>query len=323
MRARLPALVASQLRSLLAKQLASDSSDSSTDSMSSEDSEDDMILLLSMYHHHWRVRHNPPPVSFQDPSIDEPWNHFSSTYFQDLCRFEPQDFHRIVELLHIEDGIVTPERCTASKSFCIFLLLRRWSIPDRWKDISSQLRIGRSKLEALYKETLRRIVDKYKKLITRIDQLRVMPRLEIFASAIADIEGLVEDVGCFADGKPVPTCKPGDCDNPYDMQRAFYNGHYKSHGLKAQNVICSSSCWLCSWQVISTDQFSATVTLHMPTAKMCPDHPKELQGPESSVKLTGACERLAVQSRIRSRNMSLCSHSWISRRRIVSTARHS
>ena len=87
--------------------------------------------------------------------------------------------------------------------------------------------------------TLTAIVSEYTALVTRIDVLRIYPLLESFSQAVTNIGGLVPNVVNFVDGKPWPTCRPhGDGTNdPHLLQFSFYNGYYRSHGIKMQNVM--------------------------------------------------------------------------------------
>lgn len=112
--------------------------------------------------------------------------------------------------------------------------------PDRWVDIEAQMAMKKSWLHDVYRSILAWIVFEFEAVVTRLDVLRITPLLPDFAQSVRDAGGLLDNVVCFIDGKAWATCRPGgrESSGPHDdIQRAFYSGYYKAHGLKAQNVM--------------------------------------------------------------------------------------
>ena len=92
-------------------------------------------------------------------------------------------------------------------------------------------------LLSIYYSTLISLFDQYHTLITRIDHFRVRPLLCQFVDAVRDeCGGRQENVGAFADGKPVGTCRPTN-KNGHDIQRSVYNGYYKKHGRRLMHTV--------------------------------------------------------------------------------------
>ena len=104
----------------------------------------------------------------------------------------------------------------------------------------AQMAMRKSWLHDVYKSILSWIILEFETVVTRIDVLRITPQLAEFAESVREVGGLINDVVCFIDGKAWATCRPGGKESTGprdDVQRAFYSGYYKAHGLKAQNVM--------------------------------------------------------------------------------------
>ena len=208
-----------------------------------EDEEDVFVLMCKILHEHQHSQVRPP-VTFDSPAIYCPWEYFEAHVFREYTRFTPSDFLAMVELLEIpvdvDGNFVSFNRCVADPRLALFVLLRRWTVPDRWTDIEHQLRFRKSWLHDIFKSMLSFIVTTFTPLATWIDILRVTPMLSVYADAVLDTGGLVADVVCFIDGKAWTTCRPAGSTSTGprdDLQRAFYSGYYKAHGLKMQNVM--------------------------------------------------------------------------------------
>ena len=208
------------------------------------DDEEDVLLELCKFaseHHFARVR---PRVAFDEPAVLEPWDQYETHVFREYTRFLPEDFLNMCTLLEIPvDGggdFVSQNRCVCDPRLAVFILLRRWALPDRWIDLEHQLRLRKSWLHDIYRSILSVLVSQYGTLATRVDIFRLQPILSTFADAVEETGGLVPNVVAFIDGKPWASCRPAGVTSKGprdDLQRAFYSGYYKHHGLKIQNVM--------------------------------------------------------------------------------------
>ena len=199
--------------------------------------------LCHFYHQHMDARVRPR-IKFREPPMREPWKQMEPTTFREATRFLPCDWLPLVAMLDLptdDNGFIrTSRRCKATPPFAMFILLRRWSVPDRWVDIEALLRLRKGRLNAIYMTTLGLLVERFRVLVTKVDILRIYPQMALFADSVVGIGGLLEDVVCFVDGKAWGTCKPkGDFigDEAIAMQQIFYNGYYRVHGLKMQNIM--------------------------------------------------------------------------------------
>lgn len=68
-----------------------------------------------------------------------------------------------------------------------------------------------------------------------------MPYQEIFAAAVAaktDVPADFENVNSILDGTQKATCRPSDVEGRVEeIQRQYYSGYYRKHGLKMQSLM--------------------------------------------------------------------------------------
>ena len=169
----------------------------------------------------------------------------------------------------LPDKIVSKAGCTATKQLAIYILLRRFSCPDTWYKVEQHLRRDKGWLICIYGAVLDLLIEHYKVTVTTIDVVRMRPALLAEWTTILTAEGIGErDTIALADGKFWGTGVPGtgqasqrlarSAGLPTNLiQRAYYNGHYKGHGAKAQHVLMADS--MCYAHIESVRVHDATI----------------------------------------------------------------
>ena len=156
----------------------------------------------------------------------------------------------------LEGMVLIPEiirgkdRHVASKPLAFFVLLRRWHYADNWEDVA--LAVGRPGSRVwcmrIYEALFDQLAKHYRPLVQALDFRRIKPLLAGWSDEIQAYTGSERDVLLWVDGKPVKTCRPGKGKRAQEVaaaaavganlvQQAFWNGHYKSHGLKQSTVV--------------------------------------------------------------------------------------
>ena len=95
-----------------------------------------------------------------------------------MISFDIADFKDAVRNLKLlPKTIRSPHRHKGSRALCIYILMWCWTGNDTWTRMARETGIDRIKLLQLYRTTRRLLVQKYRKLITQIDFLRVLPQM--------------------------------------------------------------------------------------------------------------------------------------------------
>ena len=211
-----------------------------------EQDELEFLHMCHVYSLHLDAR-NRPPVAFTMPPLEEPWLSFDPHVFREHTRFLPDHFLELfaylAHVIPLDDNgnLVGRNGCVCDPKLALYIVLRRWSIPDRWTDIELVLRRRKAWMVDIYMEILNILSTAFKALVTRIDILRTYPLLGVFATAVGTTGGLLRDVVCFVDGKAFAMCKPAgqyeESEGSGVVQEIYYNGYYRCHGLKMQCVM--------------------------------------------------------------------------------------
>ena len=213
---RLPPLVARQVHNMLHWVMEDEE-------QSDDDDEDLEITLLFLLSEHVMARNASYVIRIAGPPIRTPWEVFGPEDFYSYTRFFPSDWDRLC-VVPIEDPVITAEGCVCPKKLALYVVLRRWVIPDRWRDIAQHLRNPVSWLKSVYKATVSALIRAYQKVICHIDFLRVCPHLPHWEQCVREeADGLLHDVVCFIDGKPIASCRPSDPADDSDMVRVCEN----------------------------------------------------------------------------------------------------
>jgi len=170
--------------------------------------------------------------------------------FFEMINFRKPDFYRCVDLhIKLPDVFVSPDRHKCNKAMGLFIMVRRW-VGGLWKHVERELCIRRNILSDLFHTIVQVYVNTdYKLLATNVDVVRLMPQpgpdiLDTFVDDVSLSGSVLEGVVGFADGKAEACCKPSTSAGKKrgytfqdDIQRLFYNRHYKGHGLKIAHHI--------------------------------------------------------------------------------------
>jgi hypothetical protein len=235
--------------------------------------EDDNVVPVALRHllDHQRSWDMEPPGrtadSFEEGGrIDEPWVEWDAGKFESAVGVNPRQFLQICDEHRLfPDKIQTKKRCACTKEFGIFLVLRRFNIMEgSFRKLQLELRGDRTRLQDIYATMMCLYESKYDTLATKVDIFRISKRgnLQRLASATTKLGGKVHFVILFIDGKPVfvtrPSCRAATNQDIviWDVQRLFYNGHYKGHGVRLQYALFTDG--ICVMQVTSLREHDQT-----------------------------------------------------------------
>lgn len=133
-----------------------------------------------------------------------------------------------LQMTLLPEIIRSREGCCAPRPIALFITLRRFTSAESWDGLQLMLRRRRSWLQAICRSTVAATVQRYKRLAKWLDFLRIQPALAAYRDAVVNAGGLVPNVVAFVDGKALRTCRPTTANQrEEDVQRVFYNGHYR------------------------------------------------------------------------------------------------
>ncbi len=99
---------------------------------------------MDMISHHFMSynKFSRPYIFFDQPRVDDPTIHFSSSIYYQMTMFWPEQIEEICQELVLLPDIIKCQStgCCATKHLALFLLLRRWHIAGTWESISYDLR---------------------------------------------------------------------------------------------------------------------------------------------------------------------------------------
>jgi len=150
-------------------------------------------------------------------------------------RFTKVDIMRIVPIIAWpEEKTHTSRsryRTTPLLSTCI--LLRRMASPCRWKDVEVLFGKHSTQLCELFWETVEYFLEARQHLLTGdITPSYMETKVSVFAAAVSERSGALDNCVGFIDGTVIGIARPGDS----GIQNVVYNGHKRKHALKFQAV---------------------------------------------------------------------------------------
>lgn len=195
-----------------------------------------------------------PRMEFADPAVVSPLVEMSEYSIHEFTRFNKLEFHWVMAALRrLPRRVKTSQGCTASLELALFVLLRRWTIGDRWEDIEKGMRRRRAWLIDIYCTTRDLIVQEYGCVVKELDIVRIKPLLDEWDKIIVrNSRGRMSTPGMllWIDGKCKEDCMPGTGEAAQRLaaaagcsvsmiETAFYNGYYKAHGERIHHGICA------------------------------------------------------------------------------------
>lgn len=151
--------------------------------------------------------------------------------FIDL-RFRRADVPKISSIINWE-GPTSRNRykCDALTATCVFL--RRLSYPCRWRDLETTFGMRQPVLTEVFWEVVGALYKNKRCLLTSFRHDLLQDRAELYAEAVADRGGALDNCVGFIDGTKIDMCRPG---GPDVNQRANYSGHKRKHCLGYQTI---------------------------------------------------------------------------------------
>ena len=249
---------------LLALLYLIDADDSSTESDDSDDSDaddredehDDLLVLIVVN----SIAGNRPKDTFDRAPMLQPWNQLQEHVFNDMTGFFPHELFRFCSQLRLDldpQGLFCGRYGTkCSLPFAIFVVLARLGSTQTWYALAQVVRVQTSWLRSIFTAAISQLIQRYDRVITRIDRFRVLSHLQEFADAVREeTGGLHHGVGCFLDGKFISTCRPLT-KLWHFYQRSVYNGYYRGHGKRAMHLVFPDGIIVASvGSVRRSDQF--------------------------------------------------------------------
>ncbi|KAG5874912.1 hypothetical protein JTB14_028482 [Gonioctena quinquepunctata] len=166
-----------------------------------------------------------------DPNAIE--DKFVKPYF----RFERPDIFRLARVLRIPNDITTRSGHYVATSIAIgglCILSRRLAYPNRFSDSENIFERSPAALSEICNFVASNIQQNHGHLLENIDNLLWLNRakLELYAQAVAEKEGAVQNCWAVLDGTARPICRPTD------DQEEYYSGHKRFHCMKYQSLLC-------------------------------------------------------------------------------------
>eukprot|EP00171_Calliarthron_tuberculosum_P019568 IDg19568t1 len=121
--------------------------------------------------------------------------------------------------------------CDPVTATCV--MLRRLAYPCRWRDLEKDFGMHSSKLSEVFWEVSESLHATRGHLVTSFRKDLFEGRAHLYAEAVRDNGGGLENCVGFIDGTKIQMCRPGGADA---NQRANYSGHKRFHGLTYQTV---------------------------------------------------------------------------------------
>lgn len=114
----------------------------------------------------------------------------------------------------------------------ICITLRRLSFPNRYVDLGAWFPRSEPALCQLFNLGLDHIYDNFANKLTNLNQPWLsLSKLQNYCNVVAAAGAPLQNCWGFIDGTVRAICRPSE------MQREFFNGHKRVHGLKFQTVV--------------------------------------------------------------------------------------
>ena len=149
----------------------------------------------------------------------------------EMFRFRKQDIIRLKEALLIQNTIVTDNKSVFSGVEALCILLRRLAYPNRLGDLVPIFGRCKEDLSRIFNLMLSYIYDHHGHLLSNLNKPWLSRNhLQMYADAVTEKGGPLQNCWGFIDGTARPVCRP-----TYN-QRECYSGHKRVHCLKYQSV---------------------------------------------------------------------------------------
>lgn len=146
-------------------------------------------------------------------------------------RCRKSDIEMLGELLRLPEKFVCPQGsvCSGTEGLCI--CLKRLAYPCRYSDLIYRFGKPPPVLSMIYNEVVQFIYREHGHRVTEWNHAILSPaNLQIYAAAVHEKGGSLENCFGFIDGTLRPICRPKK------LQRTMYNGHKRLHAMKFQSV---------------------------------------------------------------------------------------
>lgn len=165
-------------------------------------------------------------------SVTSNFNALSEEQCLANLRFRPAHIPQIVRIINWEGPTARcGYTCDPVTAVCIFL--RRLAYPTRWIDLESEFGMRTSKMSDIFWEVAHKLFKYKAKRITGFRGDLLQARCSLYARAISDKGGYLNNCVGFIDGTKISMCRPG---GPGASQRANYSGHERHYCLGYQTV---------------------------------------------------------------------------------------
>ena len=211
------------------------------------------LVRRQLKHHTSYTFSGRPRQVFPLPPMVSPLQELDEYQFITATRFTKGQFSdMLIQLSRLPRTVKTKHRCTCSLELALFILLKRWTAPQTYEQMTWFFRRQRSWLIAVHETILNLVIEEYCALITNMDYRRVLRELDDWSSTLMMHGAGTRDGVFFADGKAKKDCKPGPAGKTAraialhlgvsadKIQESMYNGYYGFHGEKVQHIIDAS-----------------------------------------------------------------------------------
>lgn len=156
--------------------------------------------------------------------------------FRKEFRFDRSHMPRLIAALDLP-ATTRAGRYTFTADEAISVLLFTLATDATLVSINQKFGIKRSRASAIFRWTVGHMRDRWYKPLFVTDFRRWAPNFAAWAQAVLDVQGGDDGTSytgiiAFIDGTLNPTCRP-----PPWLQRAFYSGYKKQHGLHYQGCL--------------------------------------------------------------------------------------
>lgn len=199
---------------------------------------------------------------FYSPTVKASWRSFhervrierwSDEELWNLNRIRRHDFHKLLVILHLDaERLVVDDHGSAFSGEELLILARYKFITGlKFTHMCSLFKRDSSQLSRAFNFFIRHMVDNFLHLLSDGNLEYWLKYFPTFSESIrkkfADVTGIHYPpnhyrVCCYIDDTVIRICRPGAGPNPdgtrknNDIQRAFYNGWKKQHGIKYQSL---------------------------------------------------------------------------------------
>jgi len=147
-------------------------------------------------------------------------------------RFRPQELPKITDIINWS-GTTTRNRYVVSPMTATCILLRRLAYPTRWQDLEPVFGLYASQLSEVFYECAEKLYKGHGELVTKFRGSLLRQRASLYAAAIHNSGGPLDNCVGFIDGTKLRISRPG---GPAVIQQSVYSGHKRLHCLTFQTI---------------------------------------------------------------------------------------